>query len=141
MSLKFSFIRLAGGLLTVAVLVAAPKAAAQADFSSEAQPVKFHLFHSATTATFILANDAVIRLGTNSAAYLTDLKAGQVAHVSYTIENGQWLAHEVSVNAPHGSHAGKSSQNTSTNMLHAHGAIVGYNANIGNLAIRYHRGN
>jgi hypothetical protein len=141
MSLKFYFVRLAGGLLTAAALAAAPKATAQADFANEAQPVKFHLFRRATTASFILANDAVIHLGTNSAAYLTDLRVGEIARVSYAIENGQWVAHEVAVNWPHGSHAGKFPQNTSTNLLHAHGAIVGYNANTGSLTIRYHRGN
>jgi hypothetical protein len=121
------------------VLASAGLAVARNGVEPQTHPVSYHLYRSRPTESFILASDAVIRLGTNSAAQLTDLKVGQTARVSYTIENGLWFAHEIVVNPPRGSHAGSHSPTASTNTLHAHGAILSYNAATGNLTIRYHR--
>lgn len=94
----------------------------------------FYTYRGHRTATFALAGDARVHLGPNPNARLADLKLGEIAHVSYTVENGRWLAHEISIH-PHGSHLRGSIKGE----RHAHGAILGYNTSAGNITIRYHR--
>ena len=72
-------------------------------------------------------------------ASLNDLAAGEVAHVSYTVENGVWMAHKVAVNPVHHQSAATCQTNAArtnatcqphaarTNELHAHGKITSYN--------------
>jgi len=94
-----------------------------------------HVHHEPTTVTFALPAGATIHIGTNTTAALTDLTVGQVAHVRYTIENGNWLAHEIVVNPVHGAHLPK----TTNGELAAHGAIVSYNPSAGLLTIKHSR--
>ena len=105
--------------------------------SPKTKLVAFHVRRGLRSVSFLLANDATIRIGTNDKANLMDLRVGQMAHVHYTIQNGTWLAHEIVVNRPHGGHAAKKSANQ-TDALHAHGEILGYNASTGQLTIRFH---
>jgi len=129
-------LRLTAGLCLIACAVEAQPAS---NAVPPARPVYLRAHRGALSASFTLANDAKIRLGTNSEAVLTDLRAGQTAHVSYTIENGLWLAHEIVVNPPHTKQAGSSTNSPNPNMLHTRGAILAYNASTANLTIRYHR--
>jgi hypothetical protein len=101
------------------------------------------LSHRATsTATFTLASDAKIHLGTNTMASLSALSVGEVAHISYTIENGVWLAHRVVVNPVHRQHHNSTSNHphvTKTNELHAHGKILSYDVFAGRISISFRR--
>lgn len=105
--------------------------------SPKAKPVGFHWRRGPLSASFLLANDAIIHIGANPNARLTDLKRGQIAHVAYTIENGRWLAHEIVVNPPHGARAVYKKAGVSSD-LHAHGAILGYDSSTGRITIRFH---
>jgi hypothetical protein len=97
-------------------------------------------YHGATSiATFALESNAKITLGTNTNASLNDLAVGEVAHVSYTIENGVWLAHKVVVNPVHHHNTASQPHVAKTNELHAHGKITSYDASSGTISIRFHR--
>jgi hypothetical protein len=104
-------------------------------------------YHRATSvATFALAGDAKITFGANTNASLNDLTTGEVAHVSYTIENGVWLAQKVEVNPVHQKstttsqpHATCQPHAAKTNELHAHGKITSYNVSAGTISIVFHR--
>lgn len=106
-------------------------------------PAKAHVAHysgAASIAVFKLASNAKITIGANTMAGLNALSVGEVARVSYTIENGVWLAHKVVVNPVH-------HEKTSTcqphpakaNELHAHGKITSYDASAGTISIQFHR--
>ena len=142
MKARFRPAWLGAGLFMLAMVAIVPGISTvrgeRATDSPKARPILFHLHRGRLSASFLLANDATIRIGTNASANLMELRVGQVAHVRYTIENGVWLAHEVVVNPPHEGHAAKT-LGTHANELHAHGAILGYDSSTGRLTIRYHR--
>jgi hypothetical protein len=143
MSRKLSLIRLATGLLAFAS-VAMPERARtqptpQAVDSPRPHPVFLRRSRGLATESFTLASDAKIRLGSNTNVDLVDLRVGQIAHVSYTVENGLWLAHEIVVNSPYAGHAEIHPHHAPTNTLHAHGTILAYNGANGILTIKYRR--
>ena len=92
-----------------------------------------HIHHNATTVTFALAADARIHVGSNTNATLADLAGGQIAHIHYTVENGNWLAHEIAVNPPHGHHLLKDVSGE----LRVHGPVVSFNPSAGLLTIKH----
>jgi hypothetical protein len=101
-------------------------------------------YHGATSiVTFTIASNAKIILGTNKNASLNELAVGEVAHISYTIENGVWLAHKVVVNPVHHQHPNSPGTGhphpAKTSELHAHGKITAYDASAGTISIRFHR--
>jgi hypothetical protein len=104
--------------------------------TNPSHPFIHHVHHVGANKTFSLANDAVVRLGSNPNAGLADLRVGEVAHVSYTVENGWWIAHSIVVNPPPAVHTASHSHAGSTGELHAHGRIVAYNVSSGSLTIR-----
>jgi len=130
---------MAAEFLILAIVAWQGVATAQIAEPPQVRPIWFHVYRGPVGESFFLASDAVIRLGSNTNARLIDLRVGEIAHVTYTIENGVWLAHEIVVNPPHGSHAADHSTGTQTNELHAHGKILAYNAATGHLTIKYHR--
>ncbi len=142
---RLSFSRFAGTLLlfaSVSVLVMATarsETIPEATGSAHPTPVWFHLNRGVVGESFFLDSDVNIHLGSNTNASLTDLKLGEIAHISYTIENGRWLAHEIVVSPLHGSRNENRSNGTRMRELHAHGRILAYNASTGNLTIKYHR--
>jgi hypothetical protein len=145
MSQKFFLIRLVAGWFSLAAVTLPGMAATGSGHAAEllvsrrAHPHLLNLHQGHTTESFILANDAIIRIGSNTQAGLGELKLGEVAEVAYTVENGRWLAHEVEVKSLDGGHSASDSHSNLTNELHAHGEILAYNVSTGNLTIRYHR--
>ena len=144
MNTKSKLVRIPSGLLVLALGVSAGMAANNpSSMAVVPQPRKTGVvrYYGATPiATFALANDAKIILGANTNASLNDLVAGEVAHVSYTIENGVWLAHKVAVNPVHPKSTATSQPHVAkTNELHAHGKITSYDASAGTISIRFHR--
>lgn len=141
---RLRLIRLAAGLITGSSIAISGMAAASIEpapdilVSHQASPMPIRFHRSVAGESFFLASDVNICLGSNTNASLTDLKLGEIAHVSYTIENGRWLAYEIVVTPSHRSRAASRSS-TGTNELHAHGKILAYNATTGNLTIKYHR--
>ena len=119
------------------VAAAQSQPASKVVVSNGAHSVILRLHRGPVTESFTLANDAKIRLASNSNASLTGLKVGDIAQVFYTIENGRWIAHEIVVNQPHGSHDEDRSNRTGISELHAHGRILAYNAATSNLTIKY----
>jgi len=122
------FVTAAAANETVTKVVVAPKA-------SEVVIRMRRSRQAVATVTFALPADAVIHLGSNTNAALANLAVGQVAHVRYTVQNGVWLAHEIVVSPPPGSHPPKASAGE----LHTHGAIVSYNPSAGLLSIKRNR--
>jgi hypothetical protein len=152
MNAKSKLIRIPLGLLVLALSASAGMAADKTTPSVAVVPPPAKTgvmrYHGATSiATFALASNAKIILGTNTKASLNDLVVGEVAHVSYTIENGVWLAHKVVVNPVHHNNTATSHPNTATthphvaktNELHAHGKITSYDASVGTISIKFHR--
>ena len=129
-------------LFAWSLLVAAAVAPVAVVAASNAPRVYvIHPHHAVGTETFALAPDVNIRLGANPNAYLTDLRPGETAHITYAIQNGYWVAHAIAVNPPPATtHA--SSQATAapkTSFLRASGTILSYNAATGLLTIRHNR--
>jgi hypothetical protein len=137
MKAKFRRAGFATELVLLLFGVAVPGITAARAESVQPRPVVFHLHRGPLSASFLLANDAGVRIGTNANASLMDLRVGQVALIGYTIENGRWLAHQIVVKPPHGKRL--SAHSSEPNELHAHGAILGYDSSTGRLTIRFHR--
>jgi hypothetical protein len=144
MNAKSKLIRIPLGLLVLA-LTATTGTPANTPSSTAVvpEPVKTGVigYHGATSiATFALASNAKIILGTNTNATLNALAVGEVAHISYTIESGVWLAQRVAVNPVHHNSTGTSHPHPAkTNELHAHGKITAFDASAGTISIRFHR--
>ena len=83
-------LRFTAGLLVIAsgTLAAQSQPASNVAVDQQAQPILLRMHRGALTASFTLAGDAKIHLGANTNARLTDLKVGQTARITYTVENG-----------------------------------------------------
>ena len=101
--------------------------------------VVLHSHGGFSTESFALASDTGIQLGGNPNAFLTDLQAGETAHIDYTVENGFWVAREIVVNPPASHHVATQATGSAPNYLHTHGTILSYNAYTGVLVIRRNR--
>jgi hypothetical protein len=136
MNAKSKLIRIPLGFLVLALGALAGMAVTTPAFGAV-------LSHRATsTATFTLARDAKIHFGANTMASLSALSVGEVAHISYTVENGVWLAHRVAVNPAHHQHHNSTSTHphvTKTHELHAHGKILSYDVSAGTISISFRR--
>ncbi|MGP8200745.1 MAG: hypothetical protein ACLQU4_14720 [Limisphaerales bacterium] len=152
MNAKSKLIRIPLGLLVLALSAFAGMAADKTTPSVPVAPQKaktgvIYYNGGASIATFALAGNAKIILGANKNASLNDLAVGEVAHISYTIDNQVWLAHKVVVNPVHHNNPSTNQTNTvpthphaaKSNELHAHGKITAYDASAGTISIRFHR--
>jgi hypothetical protein len=142
---KSRLLRLTAGILVSSFVGATVWGATKSDTGHQSaayHPPRVVVLHSHsgfTTESFALTTDTGIQLGGNPNAFLTDLHAGETAHIAYTVENGFWVAHQIVVNPPAGTHVATQATGTEPNYLHTRGTILSYNAYTGVLVIRHNR--
>jgi hypothetical protein len=91
---------------------------------------RFCYYNPPQAEVFALGSDLIIQVGTNSNATLADLTVGKTARIGYTVDNGVFIAHTVSVKGPN---------KPNNSQKYACGPILAVNASAGTITIKYRR--
>lgn len=94
-------------------------------------------------ATFQVASNAHIVVGTNPSAALANLQVGDKVSIAYDLENGILVAHRIADGVPHKPHVQSSNSapcvhhRKASSLAHIHGVIKSVNVQSGTVSIDF----